>query len=100
MAYVAIVLVDAPSPPSIQMAPPNTLRVIQPSVPAWTWVRSVLRGGSQMSVPLRIPITTVMVKITRAARNSIRDEDGIASMCGPYFVGHFLARDRVISRPG
>ena len=49
--------------PNIHIAPPNTESVIHPRVPAWTWVSSVARGGSHTSVPLRMPITTVITTI-------------------------------------
>jgi hypothetical protein len=69
--------------PNIQIAPPKTERVIHPRVPAWTWVRSVFLGGSHTSVPLRTPITTVMMKITNAARNRFLTPDGIAPINSP-----------------
>lgn len=53
-----------------QMATPKTLSVIHPSVPAWTWVISVGRSKATISVPFKILITTVIIKIPRADRNS------------------------------
>ena len=53
-----------------QKAVATTAMVIQPSVPEWTWVRSVLRisGGlkSTRSRPLTIPIPTVTRNIAIA----------------------------------
>jgi hypothetical protein len=46
-------------PPNIHNAAANTDAVIQPSVPVWTCVKITWWLNSTMSVPFKIPITTV-----------------------------------------
>ena len=55
----------------------KTDSVIQARVPTWTWASSTLRSKSTMSVPLRIPITTVNTNRIRAVVSSRR-------ICGRY----------------
>jgi len=43
-----------------------------PSVPAWTWVKSTARDSWMKWKPLKMPISTVTVKIARATRKSRR----------------------------
>ena len=54
---------------NIKNAMPATPSVIQPSVPLWTWLMSTSCSGSQTSMPFRIPITIVYMKIDAAAVN-------------------------------